>query len=103
VRQLTVAKVRYGSEDGVIAWRACGKLKILGAVLHVDSENEVRVNGLKHQKEKRSMDHFAALKNPAYHFKRIGLDAGPLSEWLYALAEAEMPVICVESRHCERC
>jgi transposase len=42
----------------------------------------------------------AALKNPAYHFKRIGLEAGPLSQWLFsALAEAELPVICVETRH----
>jgi transposase len=93
------------------------------------------VNGLKHQKEKRSMDHFAGLdvsvketsvcivdetgkiirevkvasepeallavlKNPAYRFKRIGLEAGPLSQWLYsALAEAGLPVICVETRH----
>jgi transposase len=93
------------------------------------------VNGLKHQKEKRSMDHFAgldvsvngtslcivdetgrivrevkaasepgallqALRNSAYHFKRIGLEAGPLSQWLYsALAEANLPVICVETRH----
>ena len=73
--------------------------------------------GLKHQKEKRSMDHFAGLDvsvketslcivddagrivrevkvasepeallavltNPACHFKRIGLEAGPLSQWL---------------------
>jgi transposase len=93
------------------------------------------VNGLKHQKEKRSMDHFAGLDvsvketsvcivdetgkiirevkvasepeallavlaSPAYHFKRIGLEAGPLSQWLYnALAEAGLPVICVETRH----
>ena len=42
----------------------------------------------------------ALLKNPAYHFKRIGLEAGPLSQWLFsALAEAELPVICVETRH----
>ena len=41
-----------------------------------------------------------ALKNPAYHFKRIGLEAGPLSQWLFsALAEAELPVVCVETRH----
>jgi hypothetical protein len=75
------------------------------------------VNGLKHQKEKRCMDHFAGLdvsvketsvcivddtgrivrevrvasepgallsvlRNLAYHFKRIGLEAGPLSQWL---------------------
>src|SRR5258708_31670117 len=42
----------------------------------------------------------AVLKNPAYHFKRIGLEAGPLSQWLCsALAEAELPVVCVETRH----
>src|SRR5271154_3029047 len=75
--------------------------------------------GLKHQKEKRSMDHFAGLdvsvketsvcivdetgrivrevkvasepetllavlKNPAYRFTRIGLEAGPLSQWLFS-------------------
>jgi transposase len=93
------------------------------------------VNGLKHQKEKRSMDHFAGLdvsvketsvcivddtgrivrevkvasepeallavlESPAYRFKRIGLEAGPLSQWLYsAVAEAGLPVICVETRH----
>ena len=40
----------------------------------------------------------AVLKNPAYHFKRIGLEAGPLSQWFYsALAEAELPVVCVRS------
>jgi len=40
------------------------------------------------------------LGNPSYRFKRIGLEAGPLSQWLFsALAEAELPVICVETRH----
>jgi transposase len=93
------------------------------------------VTGLKHQKEKRSMEHFAGLdvsvnetsvcivddtgrivrevkvgsepetllavlKTGAYRFKRIGLEAGPLSQWLYsALAEAGLPAICVETRH----
>src|SRR5499433_4221344 len=39
------------------------------------------------------------LMNPAYHCKRIGLEAGPLSQWLYSvLAEAGLPVICVETR-----
>jgi transposase len=107
----------------------------LGAALQADGEYEVRVYGLKHQKEKRSMDHFAGLdvsvketsicivddtgrivrevkvasepedllqilSNPAYHFKRIGLEAGPLSQWLYsALVDAGLPVICVETRH----
>jgi transposase len=42
----------------------------------------------------------AVLTNPAYRFKRIGLEAGPLSQWLFsALAEANLPVICVETRH----
>jgi transposase len=41
-----------------------------------------------------------ALKNGAYRFKRIGLEAGPLSQWLYSiLGEANLPVICVETRH----
>jgi transposase len=93
------------------------------------------ITGLKHQKEKRSMEHFAGLdvsinetsvcivdetgriarevkvasepeallavlKTGAYHFKRIGLEAGPLSQWLFsALAEVGLPVICVETRH----
>jgi transposase len=40
------------------------------------------------------------LRNSAYCFKRIGLEAGPLSQWLFsALAEADLPVICVETRH----
>ena len=45
-------------------------------------------------------DLLAVLTNPAYRFKRIGLEAGPLSQWLYsAFAEAHLPVICVETRH----
>jgi hypothetical protein len=78
------------------------------------------VTGLKHQKEKRSMDYFAGLdvsvkdtsvcivdgtgqivrevkvasepdallqvlRNPVYRFKRIGLEAGPLSHGFTAL------------------
>jgi transposase len=95
----------------------------------------VRGHGLKHQKEKRSMGHFAGLGvsvketsicivddtgrivrevrvasepeallkvlgNPIYRFKRVGLEAGPLSQWLFsAVAESGLPVICVETRH----
>jgi transposase len=34
------------------------------------------------------------LGSPAYRFKRIGLEAGPLSQWLFsALAEAALPVV----------
>src|SRR6184192_2890522 len=40
------------------------------------------------------------LANNTYRFKRVGLEAGPLSQWLYSiLAEAGLPVICVETRH----
>jgi transposase len=40
------------------------------------------------------------LGNLAYRFKRIGLEAGPLSQWLFStLAEAGLPVVCVETRH----
>jgi len=40
------------------------------------------------------------LAKEVYCFKRIGLEAGPLSQWLYsALTDAALPVICVETRH----
>jgi hypothetical protein len=36
------------------------------------------------------------LTNTIYRLKRVGLEAGPLSQWLYSvLAEAGLPVICV--------
>jgi transposase len=42
----------------------------------------------------------AVLNNPAYRFRRVGLEAGPLSLWLFSgLTEAELPVVCVETRH----
>ena len=43
---------------------------------------------------------FAVLTEEPLALERIGLEAGPLSQWLYsALAEAGLPVICVETRH----
>src|SRR5213082_2998701 len=42
----------------------------------------------------------AVLIGGALAIERIGLEAGPLSQWLYsALADAGLPVICVETRH----
>jgi transposase len=40
------------------------------------------------------------LKDPAWQLFRVGLEAGPLSQWLFSgLAEAGLPVICIETRH----
>ena len=40
------------------------------------------------------------LKHPAWRIERIGLEAGPLSQWLFSgLAEAGLPAICIETRH----
>jgi len=40
------------------------------------------------------------LKDPAWQLERIGLEAGPLSQWLSSrLAEAGLPVVCIETRH----
>jgi transposase len=45
-------------------------------------------------------DLIEVLKNPAWQIIRIGLEAGPLSRWLFSgLAEASLPVICIETRH----
>jgi transposase len=42
----------------------------------------------------------AILADKAFSIARIGLEAGPLSQWLYGeLAEAGLPIICVETRH----
>lgn len=41
-----------------------------------------------------------ALKNPEWQLGRIGLEAGPLSQWLFSgLVEAGLPAICIETRH----
>lgn len=40
------------------------------------------------------------LTAPGIACRRIGLEAGPLSQWLFnALVEAGLPAICVETRH----
>src|SRR5918998_1965799 len=42
----------------------------------------------------------AFLNSAGLEYARIGLEAGPLSQWLVnGLAEAGLPVICVETRH----
>jgi len=45
-------------------------------------------------------DIIALLTSLGATFGRIGIEAGPLSQWLVnALTAAELPVICVETRH----
>jgi transposase len=45
-------------------------------------------------------DLILVLKDPAWHFERIGLEAGPLSQWLFSgLAETGLPIVCIETRH----
>ncbi|RVP94683.1 IS110 family transposase [Sinorhizobium meliloti] len=40
------------------------------------------------------------LSNPALSLERIGLEAGPMSQWLFdGLAKAGLPVFCIETRH----
>ena len=45
-------------------------------------------------------DLVGALKDPAWRLVRIGLEAGPLSQWLFrGLTDAGLPVTCIETRH----
>src|SRR5205809_950228 len=45
-------------------------------------------------------DIIALLASLGVTYGRIGIEAGPLSQWLFnALTAAELPVICVETRH----
>ncbi|MES0217154.1 IS110 family transposase [Mesorhizobium sp. C280B] len=45
-------------------------------------------------------DIIAVLKDSTWNVERLGLEAGPLSQWLFeGLARAGLPVICIETRH----
>lgn len=45
-------------------------------------------------------DLIEALTDPALPLDRVGFEAGPLSQWLFSgMAEAGLPVICIETRH----
>lgn len=40
------------------------------------------------------------LKDPALPLDRVGLEAGPLSQWLFSgMVDAGLPAICIETRH----
>lgn len=45
-------------------------------------------------------DLIAILSDPAFSLERVGLEAGPLSQWLFeGLAKAGFPAFCIETRH----
>ncbi|TZG32310.1 IS110 family transposase [Agrobacterium sp. B1(2019)] len=45
-------------------------------------------------------DLIAILSDPAFSMDRVGIEAGPLSQWLFdGLAKAGLPVFCIETRH----
>lgn len=45
-------------------------------------------------------DLVAILSDPAFSLERVGLEAGPMSQWLFeGLAKAGLPVFCIETRH----
>lgn len=45
-------------------------------------------------------DLLRVLQDPAWNLVRVGLEAGPLSQWLFnGLAEAGIPALCIETRH----
>src|SRR3974390_2267453 len=45
-------------------------------------------------------DLLRVLQDPALNLARVGLEAGPLSQWLFdGLTEAGLPVVCSETRH----
>lgn len=45
-------------------------------------------------------DLITLLSDPQWRIERIGLEAGPLSQWLFdGLAKVDHPVICIETRH----
>lgn len=62
---------------------------------------DVNGNILKEAKVESEPQAIASLLGSlAGQYRRVGLEAGPLSQWLYSgLAAAGYPIICVETRH----
>lgn len=45
-------------------------------------------------------DLVAILSDPSFSLERVGVEAGPLSQWLFeGLARAGLPICCIETRH----
>lgn len=67
------------------------------AICVVDTQGHVVHRAVVESDPQVLVDHLIGL---GFAYGRIGLEAGPLSPWLYAgLVEAGLPAICVETRH----
>jgi transposase len=78
----------YGAIDVSLEW---------SSVCVVDAEGEI-VGEAKIPSEREALVGFFAESGLA--FERIGLEAGPLSQWLHAgLVEARLLAILIETRH----
>ena len=67
------------------------------AVCVVDGAGEVM---LERKVASEPEDIVAPLVSLGIDYRRVGIEAGPLSQWLVnGMAEAGLPVICVETRH----
>jgi transposase len=63
----------------------------------VDEEGRIRLEA---QCSSEPAALIAALEKTDGEFVRSGLEAGPLSQWLYSgLIEAGLPAVCIETRH----
>lgn len=67
------------------------------SVCVVDEEGRIVREAVAPSEPEELVAFFAGL---AWPMKRVALEAGPLSQWLYdGLAEAGLPVVCAETRH----
>lgn len=63
----------------------------------VDTDGRVRLEAKVFTEPEALVSLLTELDEP---YERIGLEAGPLSQWLYfGLRDAGLPVLCVETRH----
>lgn len=63
----------------------------------VDTDGRVRLEAKVFTEPEALVSLLTELEEP---YERVGLEAGPLSQWLYfGLRDAGLPVLCVETRH----
>ena len=63
----------------------------------VDAEGRIKLEAKAPSDPESIAAHLSQLTGP---FERVGLEAGPLSKWLYfGLRDRGYPVVCIETRH----